>query len=118
MILSEIMKEKCCVKFMKKLSENKVNSNELLIDTIKKLRNIKLPDKWSVCKLDVTFERDGVSGGYATVIYDYRNDVFYVKTNKCIIYPEDINSVQEGIEIMKRANGIIKYNKNKHEKEI
>lgn len=86
----------------------KAIKKELLLEQVDRLRKLKLPPEWEVAKLDVIFVRSGVLGDYATVIFDSLNGVFYAKTNKAIVYPNDVNALKEAINIMKQANTIIK----------
>lgn len=81
---------------------------ELLLEQVDRLRKLKLPLEWEVAKLDVEFTRKGTCGDWATVVYDSMNNIFYVKTNKSIIYPVDWKATKEGVDIMKQANEIIK----------
>lgn len=79
------------------------------VKDIKALESIKLPSKkWSVIRAEITFERDGCLGDWAQVVYDGMNDVFYVKTNKCIVYSGDEGPLQEALKLMNIANRIIK----------
>jgi hypothetical protein len=91
----------------KKTTDEKVNK-ELLLEDVDRLRKIKLPPGWEVAKLDVVFERRGILGEYATVIFDARNGEFYVNGNKYIVYPEDKKALIEAVNIMNKANSIIK----------
>lgn len=89
-----------------------MKKTELLLEQVDKLRNIKLPAGWEVAKLDVVFEKKDVSNMYksAFVIYDDMNDTFYVKTSKSIVYESEKDSMQEAIQVMEKANNIIKNN--------
>lgn len=91
---------------MKKVQEKRKRS-ELLLEQIDKLRQIKLPPEWQVCRLDVEFKRNGFLEEHVVVVYDSLNNTFYTTNNKCIIYPEDFKYIKEGIDIMKEANKII-----------
>lgn len=97
-----------------------MKKKELLIDQADDLRRVKLPPEWNVSKIEVTFRRRGFLENYAEVIYDSTNKTFYVKTNKSIVYPNEVNTMREAIGIMKKANDIIKETKivtTKHEQE-
>ncbi len=83
-------------------------AKEILMEQMDELRQMPLPPEWKVSRLEVTFEREGILGEWGSVIYDNRNDTFYVKTNKSIIYPDDTKATQEAIKIMEIANKIIK----------
>lgn len=85
---------------------------ELLLEQVEKLREIKLPEKWEVAKLDVTFKRRSGEDMYkdAEVVYDSLNNTFYVKTAKSIVYESEKKPMLEAIEIMEKANKIIKKN--------
>lgn len=82
---------------------------ETLLEFQDKLREMKLPPHWKVSKLEVTFRREGTLGEFAEVIYwDYSGEpTFYVKTNKAIVYPDDVKALREAIEVMDEANKII-----------
>ena len=103
-ILVELVQENIESNNMKKQTTTK----ELLIDQADDLRKIKPPPNWEVSKLDVTFRRKGFCEDYAEVIYDSMNKTFYIKTDKSIIYPSNVNTTQEAIEVMKKANNVIK----------
>lgn len=83
---------------------------ELLLEQVEKLREMRLPPKWEIAKLDVTFKRISGEDMYkdAEVIYDIYNETFYVKTHKSIVYESEKKPMQEAIEIMEKANKIIK----------
>lgn len=82
---------------------------ELLLDQVDKLRSLKLPPKWEVAKLEVSFKRRSGEDFYkdAEVIYDDLNGTFYVKTAKSIVYPEEVLPMNQAIAVMKSANEII-----------
>lgn len=69
------------------------------------LDTVKLPSgEWSIARAEIRFERKGVLGEWATVIWDDMNDTFYVKTNKAIVYEDDVPALKEAIDLMKSAN--------------
>ena len=81
----------------------------LELEQIAKLHDVKLPNnKWRLVRADVEFVRDGVLGEWAQVIFDSLNNTFYVKTNKCIVYPEDRQPLDEAMDLMDKINKIIK----------
>lgn len=80
---------------------------EILLEQADELRKLKLPPKWEVSKLDVTFRRSGFMEDYAEVIYDSTNKTFYVKTNKSIVYPDEVQTMKQAIGVMNKANAII-----------
>jgi len=86
---------------------------ELVLEQVDKLRQIKLPPKWEVAKLDVVFKRRSGVDMYkdAEVVYDSMNNCFYVKTCKSIVYESEKLPMLEAIEVMEKANRIIKNNK-------
>lgn len=86
----------------------KHNRTELLIDQESELRKLKLPPKWSVAKIEVTFKRSGFCEDYAEVIYDSLNKTFYIRTDRSIIYPSNLKTTQEAIRVMNKANRVIK----------
>ena len=85
-----------------------IKNKEILMEHVSKLRDMKLPPKWKVAKLDVVFRREGFNEQSASVVYDSMNDCFYVRTDKVIVYENNKKAVLEGINIMKKANKIIK----------
>lgn len=74
------------------------------IDIIKALESVELPPEWSVRRLEVRFERKSDDGVWASVIWDDRNKVWYVNTNKGSIYPTDVPAIEQGISVMAKAN--------------
>lgn len=90
------------------MKKEKTKRKELLIDQADDLRKMRLPINWEVSKLEVTFRRKGFMEDYAEVIYDSMNKTFYVKTNKSIVYPGDTKTMNEAMEVMRKANNIIK----------
>jgi hypothetical protein len=73
----------------------------------KALNEIKLAPEWSMIRAEIQFERKGVLGEWATVIWDPGNAVFYVKTNKAIVYPDDTPALLEAVNLMNKANEIV-----------
>ena len=52
------------------------------------LDTVNLPSsEWYIAKAEIKFERKGLEGEWATVIWDDMNNTFYVKTNKAIVLP-------------------------------
>lgn len=91
-----------------KKEKQKQKQKELLIEQISKLREMKLPEKWKVARLDVEFKREGFGDAWGVVCYDSTHDTFYFKGNRgMFMYPSDIQVVNEGIEIIREANKII-----------
>lgn len=86
-----------------------MKTKELLLDQVDKLRELKLPPKWEVAKLEVSFKRKSGEDMYkdAEVVYDSLNGVFYVKTTKSIVYPEEVLPMNQAMSVMKEANKII-----------
>lgn len=86
------------------------NRHELILEQVDKLRQLKLPPKWEVAKLDVTFKRRSGEDMYkdAEVVYDSMNNTFYVKTCKSIVYEGEKEPMLEAIKVMEQANKIIK----------
>ena len=80
------------------------------IKEIKELEAIKVPRGWEVAKLTVEFTKKNIEVPIesCSVTYDTRNKCFYAKTPRGYVYPEEIQSTLECIEIMKEANKIIK----------
>lgn len=87
-----------------------IKKHKLLLEQVSKLRELKLPPKWEVAKLDVVFKRVSGEDMYkdAQVVYDSRNDTFYVQTSKSIVYESEKEPMLEAIEVMEKANRIIK----------
>jgi hypothetical protein len=81
---------------------------QLQIEQVDSLRKLKLPDGWEVTRLDVSFSKKGYSGHFAAVDYDGLNNVFYVRTDKAIVYPTDESLVVEAIGVMRKANTVIR----------
>lgn len=83
------------------------NKLKLPIHMSKQLSELPLPsDQWEMIGLEISFKRKGVLGEWATVIWDDMNAIFYVKTNKAIVYPDDVQALTEALSLMKDANGI------------
>lgn len=82
----------------------------LKIETITELQKIKLPKGWEIAKLTVEFRKPNpnVPIESSSVTYDGRNDCFYAKTPRGYIYPNEQNDVKECLEIMDKANSILK----------
>ncbi len=80
------------------------------IKVLKQLEAIKVPKGWEVAKLVVEFikRNQEVPIESCAVTYDAKNNCFYAKTPRGYVYPEEIQSTLECIEIMKKANKIIK----------
>lgn len=81
------------------------------IKEIKELQEIKLPVGWEIARLDVLFVKTNVPYpvDQQFVKYDLLNNVFYLKTpREGSIYEDHANGVLEGIEVMRKANKIIK----------
>lgn len=81
---------------------------ELKLEQVDRLSKMKLPEGWEATKLEVSFERKNIDGEWAKVIYDARNDTFYVHHNRGYLYPHEVKMMEESIEIMNEANQIIK----------
>jgi len=93
------------------MKKEKPKSSELKIDIIKKLKEMKIPEGWEVAQLQVVFEKKNVPYPVdrQRVTYDSMNNCFYLQTpRQGNIYPGDMQGVIEGVEIMKKANSIIK----------
>lgn len=83
------------------------NKLKLPIHLSKKLSEIELPsDQWEMIGLEISFKRKGVLGDFATVVWDDMNAVFYTKTNKAIVYPDDVLALSEALSLMKKVNTI------------
>lgn len=81
---------------------------DLSLATVQQLQGLKLPSgEWRCVKAEICFERKGVLGEWAIVIYDSHNNTFYVKTNKAIVYQNDCPALEEAIKLMRKANEII-----------
>ena len=87
------------------MEENK----QFSIKELKQLESIKVPKGWEVAKLTVEFTKKNIDVPIEScaVTYDAKNKCFYAKTPRGYIYPEEIQSTVECIEIMKEANKII-----------
>lgn len=85
---------------------------QISIKTLADLQKVKLPGSgWSVARLEVLYERKGQLGEWATVVYDTRNETFYVHTNKAIVYESDSKTMLEAISLMKQVNKVLKRKK-------
>lgn len=81
---------------------------DLSLATVQKLQELKLPSgEWHCVKAEISFERRGILGEWATVIYDASNNTFYVQMNKAIVYQNDCPALEEAIKLMRKANEII-----------
>lgn len=87
-----------------------LQKQELLMEQINKLRQIKLPPGWEIAKLDVMFKKpnSNVPIESSSVVYDARNGCFYAKTPRGYVYPKEEKEVRECLEVMSKANDIIK----------
>lgn len=83
---------------------------EKKIREIKEFAKMKLPDEWKMVELEAKFVREalGEPEKWATVVFDNMNNVFFVKTQKSIVYEGESEIMEEAINIMRRANKIIK----------
>ncbi len=81
------------------------------VKTLAQLERVNLPsDEWKLMRAEIKFERRGVLGEWASVVWDSGNNVFYVSTNKCIVYPDDQKALNEAMALMNKVNKIVNEN--------
>lgn len=92
------------------MTANDDMKKEIQIKELEDLRKIELPTGWEIARLDVEFVKTNVEYPIdrQRVLYDYQNNTFYLRLPKDCIYKKAAEGVIEGIEIMNKANKIIK----------
>lgn len=85
-----------------------MSRENIKIKELEELTKLQLPsDEWKMVRADIKFERRGMEGEWASVVWDYSNSTFYVKTNKCTVYSDDSNALLEAISLMNAVNNIM-----------
>lgn len=81
---------------------------EISLEIAKQLEQFPLPERWTLRRIEMRFEREGMGDEWASLIWDDFHSTFYLQTNKATVYPEQVSVLTEGIELMGKVNKAVK----------